>query len=150
MVKNMTSIKTKELVGYCRVKTGEPYEETVENQKTIISQYAEEYGYTITDWYSDKVWFGRPAVRPEYRQMMKDVVNGKVHGVITAQIDRFSDNVCDFADSAKIMAAHNCTFVSVADKIDDSPEGKLMTAIMLNMADYYARQRAAAGAPAER
>ena len=101
------SIESKKAVAYCRAKQGEPYEETVEHQKTIISQYAEAYGYTITDWYCDKVWFDRPTVRPEYRQMMKDVVNGKVHGVITAQIDRFSDNVCDFADSAKIMAARS-------------------------------------------
>lgn len=144
------NIENKKAAGYCRVKIGEQNEQSIEQQKYLISQYAEEYGYTITDWYYDHVWFDRPAVRPEYRRMMKAVGNDKIHGIITAQIDRFSDNVCDFADSARIMAAHNCTFVSVADKNDDSPEGKLMTAIMLNMADYYVRQRAEAGAPAER
>ena len=144
------STEFKKAVAYCRVKQGEPYEETVEHQKAIISQYAEAYGYTITDWYCDKVWFDRPTVRPEYRRMMKNVTNGKVHGIIAAQLDRFADNVSDFAESAKVMTEHGCTFVSVAEKIDDSPAGKLMTAIMLNMADYYARQRAASGTPAER
>ena len=144
------STEFKKAVAYCRAKQGEPYEETVKNQKTIISQYAEEYGYTITDWYCDKVWFDRPTVRPEYRRMMKNVANGKVHGIIAAQLDRFADNVSDFAESAKVMTEHGCTFVSVAEKIDDSPAGKLMTAILSNLADYYARQRAASGTPAER
>lgn len=144
------SRKIKKAVAYCRVKIGEQNEQSIEQQKHLISQYAEEYGYTITDWYCDKVWFDRPTVRPEYRRMMKNVANGKVHGIIAAQLDRFADNVSDFAESAKVMTEHGCTFVSVAEKIDDSPAGKLMTAILSNLADYYARQRAASGTPAER
>lgn len=142
--------KNKEAVAYCRVQPGEQYEETIEQQKNIINKYAEENGYTIAEWYCDKVWFDKKNVRPEFRRMMNSVKRGKIPCIIVPQIERFACDVWDFAESAKALAEHNCGFVSVENQIDDSPVGMNLPAMMLNLAQYYADQCARAGVPTER
>ena len=74
---------------------------------------------------------------------------GKIPCIIVPQIERFAFDVWDFAESAKALTEHNCRFASVDDHIDDSTVGMNLLAMMLNLADYYADQRAAASAPAE-
>ena len=141
--------ENKKAAGYCRVKIGEQNEQSIEQQKYLINQYAEEYGYTITDWYCDIVWNDEIETRLKYWEMMKDVANGNVNGIIVAQLNRISENIFDFPETEKMLAKYNCAFVSVAEKLDDSVTGKAMTNILSTIVDFCSRQLGEADAPAE-
>ena len=127
----------KPAVGYCRFSSSMQREESIDAQKRAITNYANDYGYTITEWYCDEAKSGRTADRPEFQRMMDDVKNGKIQYLIVHKLDRFSRNVCDYAENKYMLDEHNCVFKSVVERIDDSPAGKFMSNIFVAISEHY-------------
>ena len=62
---------------------------SIETQKTILRQYANEHSIHVVDEYVDDGWSGTNFERPAFQQMMRDVEAGKVNCIITKDLSRF-------------------------------------------------------------
>ena len=65
-------------VGYVRLSRDDDKRNytSIENQKLIISQYAAERGWTISEWYEDDGYSGYTFDRPDYKRMMDNMDKG--------------------------------------------------------------------------
>lgn len=85
--------------------------------------------------YTDKGYSGKNTERPSLNELLKDIKDGKIDGVIVYRLDRFSRNISDFYNMYEIMRQHNCEFISVSEKFDTStPMGRAMMGILVTFA----------------
>ena len=62
---------------------------SIETQRTILRQYAEEHQFIVYDEYVDDGWSGTNFDRPDFQRMMLDAENGKINCIITKDLSRF-------------------------------------------------------------
>lgn len=62
---------------------------SIETQRAILQQYAQDNGLHVVDEYVDDGWSGTNFERPDFRRMMKDIELGKVNCVVTKNLSRF-------------------------------------------------------------
>ena len=80
---------------YCRLsqddaRAGESL--SIENQKTILTQYAKEHRFPNLQFYVDDGYSGTNYDRPGFQSMMDDVQAGKVGVVLTKDLSRLGRN----------------------------------------------------------
>ena len=56
---------------------------SIETQRTILRQFAEESGFHVVDEYVDDGWSGTNFERPDFKRMMDDVEAGKINCIVT-------------------------------------------------------------------
>ena len=79
------------LYGYLRISKEDESiheSESINNQKSIITKYAEENGFTITKFYIDDGYTGTNFNRPGFISLLDDIENKKVNIVITKDMSR--------------------------------------------------------------
>jgi putative DNA-invertase from lambdoid prophage Rac len=100
-VRDIIELSGKRVAGYCRVSTMEQaeYGESLEAQSAMISSYCESRGLTLCSIYTDAgVSGGVPlGERPEGAHLVEDVERRRVHGVVSARLDRLFRSVADCA-----------------------------------------------------
>jgi len=62
---------------------------SIETQRTILRQYAQEQGLHVVDEYVDDGWSGTSFDRPGFTRMMDDVEAGKINCIVTKDLSRF-------------------------------------------------------------
>ena len=65
---------------------------SIETQRAILQQYAQDNGLHVVDEYVDDGWSGTNFERPDFRRMMKDIELGKVNCVVTKNLSRLGVN----------------------------------------------------------
>lgn len=55
---------------------------SIENQKLMLTQYCEQQGWTISDYYVDDGWTGTNFNRPDFQRLIDDVQNKQINLVI--------------------------------------------------------------------
>ena len=87
--------------------------------------------------FDDPAESGRSLKRPAMQRLLKRVEEGQLDGVIVYKLDRLTRNSRDFHYLLELFEKHNVAFVSATESIDTkSPQGRLMTAIMVQFAQY--------------
>ena len=87
--------------------------------------------------FDDAAESGRSLKRPAMQRLLKCVEEGKIDGVIVYKLDRITRNSRDFHYLLELFEKHDVAFVSATESIDTkSPQGRLMTAIMVQFAQY--------------
>lgn len=85
--------------------------------------------------YVDKGFSGKNTERPSLNNLLRDVENGVIDGVIVYRLDRFSRNIVDFYNMYEIMRKHDCKFISVSECFDTySAMGRAMMGILVTFA----------------
>ena len=85
--------------------------------------------------YEDKGYSGKNTERPSLNQLLNDIENNQIDGVIVYRLDRFSRNIIDFYNLYEIMKKHNCEFISVSECFDTStPMGRATMGILITFA----------------
>ena len=138
----MQMSELKPAVGYCRFSSNMQREESIDAQKRIITKYAEVYGYTVTEWYCDEAKSGTTTNRPEFKRLMDDIENNRIQNLIVHKLDRFSRSIRDTLDCLSVLQEHHVAFMSVAEKIDSTPAGSLMTTVIQALNEYYVQNLA--------
>lgn len=85
----------------------------------------------------------KPANRPKFLQMLQDIEDHKVDGIVTWHPDRLSRNVLDAAqviDKIDRGVLKDLKFGSY--HFDNSPEGKMMLGFALSQSKYYSEKLA--------
>lgn len=62
---------------------------SIEMQRMILRQFAEENGFRIVDEYIDDGYSGTNFNRPAFQRMIEDIEAGKVNAVCTKDLSRF-------------------------------------------------------------
>ena len=60
---------------------------SIETQRAILQQYAQDNGLHVVDEYVDDGWSGTNFERPDFRRMMKDIELGKVNCALPGFVD---------------------------------------------------------------
>lgn len=124
-------------VGYCRVSTDEQRKESIDHQQREIQKYADENGIEIIEWYKDHGYSGTTNKRPALERMIKDSKQKKFSLVLVWKLDRFSRNTYE-GTVAKHALKENCALLySVIERIDNTPEGKIIESLFEAMNQYY-------------
>lgn len=110
----------KENVGYIRLSVSNKEESnSIENQKSIIKHWAEQHQLSISRFYVDNGFSGTTFERPSFKNMIQDIVDGKIGCLIVKDLSRLgrefittSYYIEEFFPTKKIR------FVSVNDRFD--------------------------------
>lgn len=114
---------------------------SIENQKLMLTQYCEQQGWTIFDYYVDDGWSGTNFERPGFQRLMSDVQDGRINLVIVKDLSRLGRDyitVGNYTDC--IFPLYNCRFIALNDGVDTIRPNDDMSMIFKNVInDIYAR-----------
>lgn len=95
-------------------------------------------GYHIVDWYCDRAISGKTANhRPEFLKMFEDLKKGDAKAVLIHKLDRFSRSQADYAIYTRQLELMEVELVSVMERLDDSPSGKLLQSVISSINEFY-------------
>ena len=129
-------------VGYCRVSTDKQREESLDHQKCEIQKYADENRIKIIEWYIDHGFSATNNNRPKFQQMLHDSARKNFSLVLVWKLDRFSRNVYDGAAAKQILRGNGVSVFSVIERVENTPEGKLIEGIFSQFNEYYVQNLA--------
>lgn len=124
-------------VGYCRFSSNNQREESIDAQKRAIKYFAKQEGYNIIRFYEDKALSGKTDNRPAFQQMMEDIAKKEFQVVIVHKLDRFSRDIADSMQYEKKLRQAGIDLISVMEKLDSTPAGKLMKVIIAGINSFY-------------
>lgn len=122
---------------YARYSSDNQREESIDAQIRAIKYYASQYGYEIVRIYADKAKSGRTSDRPQFLQMIHDSSRKEFSAVIVHKLDRFSRDSYDALKYERILNKNGIELISVNEKLERTPEGVLMKAIINGMNEFY-------------
>ena len=136
------------VAGYIRLSKEDKIKDesnSVTNQKLIITSFVERNeDLELIDFYIDDGYSGTTFDRPEYKRMLKDIVEGKVNTIIVKDLSRFGRNHIESDNYIEnILPGYNVRFISIIDEIDSLKNPKFVSSIAVPlknlMNDQYAR-----------
>ena len=136
------------VAGYIRLSKEDKIKDesnSVTNQKLIITSFVERNeDLELIDFYIDDGYSGTTFDRPEYKRMLKDIVEGKVNTIIVKDLSRFGRNHIESDNYIEnILPGYNVRFISIIDEIDSLKNPKSVSSIAVSlknlMNDQYAR-----------
>ncbi|WP_251548767.1 recombinase family protein [Pumilibacter intestinalis] len=92
---------------------------SIENQKTILSEYIEQQGWTLHDVYVDDGISGTTFERPGVKRLLEDAKSGVINTILVKDMSRFGRNyimVGQYLDY--VFPLYNIRFVALTDNID--------------------------------
>ena len=94
-------------------------------------------GLKLYKVYSDSGFSGASLERPALKEMLNDIIDGKIDCVLTYKIDRLTRSPKDFYTLIELFDKHGVAFISVTENFDtSSPSGRLLRNIMLTFAQF--------------
>ncbi len=114
---------------------------SIDSQKSACRSYIQiqkDKGWREYDEpFDDPAESGKSLKRPAIQRLLERIQEGKINGVIVYKLDRLTRNSMDFHYLLELFEKHNVAFISATESIDTkSPQGRLMTAIMIQFAQY--------------
>ena len=136
------------VAGYIRLSKEDRIKDesnSVTNQKLIINSYIKKNeDLELFNFYVDDGYSGTTFDRPQYKRMLKDIVEGKVNTIIVKDLSRFGRNHIESDNYIEnILPGYNVRFISIIDEIDSFKNPKSVSSIAVPlknlMDDQYAR-----------
>ena len=136
------------VAGYIRLSKEDKIKDesnSVTNQKLIITSYIEnDEDLELFDFYIDDRYSGTTFNRPEYKRMIKDIIEGKVNTIIVKDLSRFGRNHIESDNYLEnILPGYNVRFISINDDVDTLNNSNSVSSIVISlkklMNDQYAR-----------
>ena len=125
------------VVGYARYSSELQREESIEAQEREIREYCDRNSYILLRFYEDRALSGKTADRKEFQEMIYDSKSGDFDAVVVHKLDRFSRSQLDTLTYQCILEENNVKLLSVLENLDNSPESKLLQAVMAGISEYY-------------
>lgn len=102
----------------------------------IVSQRHEGW-VELPDRYDDGGYSGGSMERPGLRQLLADVIAGKVDIIVVYKIDRLTRSLADFARIVEVLDKAGASFVSVTQSFNTtSSMGRLTLNVLLSFAQF--------------
>jgi len=92
---------------------------SIENQKSILSEYISTQGWTLHDVYVDDGISGTTFERPGVKRLLEDAKQGIINTILVKDMSRFGRNyimVGQYLDY--VFPLYNIRFIALSDNID--------------------------------
>ena len=107
---------------YCRLSCDDDLDgdsNSIRNQKMLLQKYADENRLRNVKFYVDDGYSGSNFDRPDFKRMMDDVDNGKIHTVIVKDMSRFGrDHILVGYYTKYYPAEADVRFIAIYDQVD--------------------------------
>jgi len=91
----------------------------------------------ISELYDDGGFSGGSMERPGLKQLLQDVIAGKVDVIVVYKVDRLTRSLADFAKIVDILDGHDASFVSVTQSFNTTTSmGRLTLNVLLSFAQF--------------
>jgi site-specific DNA recombinase len=102
----------------------------------VLSQKHE--GWTaLNDRYDDGGFSGGTMERPALKQLLDDILAGKVETVVVYKVDRLTRSLTDFSKIIEVFDSHGVSFVSVTQAFNTTTSmGRLTLNVLLSFAQF--------------
>lgn len=128
----------KKAVIYARYSSDMQREESIDAQVRACTYYAHQYQFEILRTYADRAQTGkRTKNREQFLQMIADAESHEFEVILVHKLNRFGRNtleVLEYKDSLEDMGIE---LISVTERLESTPEGKLMLIIIAGMNEFY-------------
>lgn len=97
---------------------------SIQNQKSMLTQYAKEQGWSIYNIYSDDDYTGADRNRPEFQKLLQDAKNRKFNIVLCKTQSRFTREL-ELVEKYihGLFPLWNIRFISIVDNADTANKG---------------------------
>lgn len=133
---------------YCRLSSddGDNAEsDSIKNQRDLINYYLKkESGVQIVDYYIDDGYSGTSFNRPDFKRMIKDMLNEKINAIIVKDLSRFGRDYIEVGMYLEqTFPLYNIRFIAINDNVDSYKDPKSINNVIVPfknlMNDEYAR-----------
>lgn len=111
---------------YCRLSKDDEKEgvsESILTQKIILSEFCNNNGFLIYDFYCDDGYTGTNFDRPEFKRMKNDIDQKNVNTVVVKDLSRFGRNYVGVATLVEeAFPEQDIRFIAISDNIDTKRE----------------------------
>lgn len=158
----MNKLNKNELITalYCRLSQEDENKgdsDSIVNQKSILTKYAEDNGFTNTQIFVDDGYSGVSFNRPAFQEMLSLMEDGKIGTLITKDLSRLGRNYIEVGNYTEILFPRwNIRYIAINDNFDSLyNEGNELAPFKNLFNEWYARDtskkiRASIKARAER
>ena len=117
---------------------------SVSAQLRALRDYAKANGYSIARQYVDEAESGRVADRPQFREMIEEgsKPNAPFEVILVWKFSRFTRKREHAVVFKSMLRRKGIRVVSITERADDSPTGKLMEAIIESVDEFYSENLA--------
>lgn len=129
---------------YCRLSRDDGTDaesNSISNQKTILSRYAEEHGFPNPRFYVDDGWSGANFNRPSFQDMITDAEGGRIGTIIVKDMSRFGRDYLNVGLYTEMRFPElGIRFIAVSDGVDsDNASTNDFTPFRNIMNEWYCR-----------
>ena len=103
---------------------------SIENQRKIITQYANEHGYEITEFYIDDGVSGYLWSRPSFDRLKQDVEDGLIEGIIVKDLSRLARHSARAQLYVEELTAIGVELISIGDHYNNLTDDDSMLGIV--------------------
>ena len=107
---------------YCRLSRDDNLDgdsNSIQNQRLILQKYADDSGFSNTQFYIDDGYSGANFNRPDFERMMADVENGDIAVIITKDLSRLGRNQLHTGlYIEEIFPSYDVRYIAVNDGVD--------------------------------
>ncbi len=128
---------------YCRLSQEDALDgdsNSIINQKAILSKYADDNNYPSPQFYIDDGWSGTNFERPSFKEMIKDIEDGKVKTVIVKDMSRLGRDYLKVGYFSEIFFPDNdVRLIAINDGVDSFKGDNDFTPFRNLFNDFYAK-----------
>ena len=117
---------------------------SVAGQLRALRDYAEKNGYLVVREYVDEAESGRDSDRPEFNKMIDEAKSPKAafQEILVWKFSRFTRKREHAVAYKAMLRRRGVKVVSITERADDSPSGKLLEAIIESLDEFYSENLA--------
>ena len=117
---------------------------SVAGQLRALRDYAEKNGCVVVREYVDEAQSGRDSDRPEFNKMIDEAKSPKsaFQEILVWKFSRFSRKREHAVAYKAMLRRRGVRVVSITERADDSPSGKLLEAIIESLDEFYSENLA--------
>lgn len=114
---------------------------SIQNQRKILRNYAEENGMIVVGEYTDDGWSGTNFNRPGFTQMIEDIEKKKIDCVITKDLSRLGRNYLEVGYYIETFFPSNgIRYIAISDNIDTDRGDSDLAPFMNIFNEFHAKQ----------
>ncbi len=128
---------------YCRLSQDDKMEgdsSSIQTQKMMLENYANENGYIVKDFYVDDGYSGLNFNRPAFQRMLNDIDEGKINLVLTKDLSRLGrDYIMTGYYTEIYFSDKGVRYIAVNDGIDTNKDNNDIAPFKNILNDMYAK-----------
>jgi site-specific DNA recombinase len=123
---------------YARYSSDNQREESIEAQIRACKYFVQKENLSIVKVYCDRAKSGMSIKgRTEFLQMIDDSDKKMFDVVLVHKLNRFGRDSLETLKFKKQLERNSVTLISVTEKLDNSPEGKLLLMVMAGINEFF-------------